>query len=114
MPRKQSKPSGPAPLTSPRTTCPFGGQELKAVELSTGDWQVRGRGWVSTKLFQTEEQALYYFSFNEGLPPAYKTSSQRIEVTHEQLVPEAKDDDVSEQVAQAVKTGEKMVEALTK
>ena len=114
MPRKQSKPSGPVSLTAPRPTCPFSGQELKAVELSTGDWQVRGRGWVSTKLFQTEEQARYYFSFNEGLPPAYKTSSQRIQVTHENLVPEAKDDDVSEQVAQSVKIGEKMVEALTK
>ena len=114
MPRKQSKPAGPVPLGAPRPTCPFGGNALAVVELSTGDWQVRGRGWVSTKLFPTEEQARYYFSFNEGLPPAYKTTLQRIEVTHENLVPEAKDDDVSEQVAQAVKTGEKMVGALTK
>ena len=113
MPRKAT-PKGPVPFKEPRKTCPFSGQDLQVVELSTGAWQVRGKGWVSTRLFQTEEQAYYAFSFNEGLPPDYKTSSQRIEVTHENLVPEAKEDDVSEQVAQAVKTGEKMVEAITK
>ncbi len=106
MPRKKIA----SPFKSPRKTCPFSGQELKVVNLSTGDWQVRGKGWVSTALFQTEEQARYAFSFNEGLPPEYKTSQQRIRVTHENLFPEAVADSVTPEVNKALAAGETFAE----
>jgi len=110
MPRKPSK----RPFAKPRKICPFSGKKLEVVELSTGDWQVRGQGWVSTRLFQTEEQAYYYFSHNEGLPPDYKTRQQRIEVKHKAEFSEAKEDSISADIDSALSTGEKMAEALTK
>lgn len=111
MPRKATTPKA---LSKPRSTCPFSGQPLQAVELSTGDWQVRGQGWVSAQLFQTEEQALYFFSHNEGKAPGYKTTQQRVQVKHDELAPDVKEDSVTEGINQAVATGKRMADEFTK
>ena len=66
-PRKNSKdPQGALVLGMgvPRPLCPFSGDPLQYVEVTTTAaghpvkrWQVRGSGWVSTKLFHSKAEA---------------------------------------------------------
>lgn len=109
MAAKKKKTATSKALDEPRTTCPFGGQPLRFSQVASGEWQVSGRGWVSTRLFQHRELAEKYFSYSDGLPPTFKTSFERIEVTrHETIVPEAAVDGVTPDVDRALKAGAKL------
>lgn len=86
---KALKPSPmlPQPLVSPRATCPFSGRQLEVVPVTTTvaghpvtRYQVRGYGWVGTGLYQTPEQALWFFSHNEGLTPLYPNPFTAVKV----------------------------------
>ena len=65
MPRQAKK----SPEKPSVPTCPFSGNPLDFVQLSNGDWQVRGTGWVSAKLFPFREHAVWFFSHRDGKPP---------------------------------------------
>ena len=80
-------------LSKPRTTCPFTGGALAFVETSSG-WQARGPGWVSTKFYQTEEQAAWAFSHNNGEEPQYQPTWRRIQVIGEREEPVTSPEDV--------------------
>lgn len=56
---------------SPLTACPFTGNLLTVVKLSNGDFQLRGHGWVCTKMFQLESQAWHWASHRNGVAPAF-------------------------------------------
>ena len=58
----------PKKKEGPRTTCPFSGEKLHFVETVAG-WQVRGKGWSSTKFYKTREDAEWEFSHDEGKAP---------------------------------------------
>ena len=92
---------------APRKTCPFSGEELRFVETASG-WQVRGKNWVSTKLFPFRELAEWEFSHAEGAAPSYPNPYQAVKVVGTRMppVPEAADE-----VAGAEKAGAEMADA---
>lgn len=95
------------PLKKPRTTCFRSGKDLEIVQLSTGDWQVRGQGWVSTRLFQLKAQAEYWVSFSGGLPPDFPDPVKRVQVMGERAPTE---DDVTPEVNAALRAGEELAQ----
>ena len=82
----------PRPLSKPRKTCPFSGDDLKVIETSAG-FQVQGNGWISTKFFVDKDRAEWYFSHSGGLPPKYKKPWPDVKVIGEVVpkVPEVSD-----------------------
>lgn len=69
-------------LAKPRQKCPFTGGKILYVETNAG-WQVRASGWISTKFYQTKEQAEWFASHRDGVPPAYTPSWERVRVGKE-------------------------------
>ena len=100
----------PQPLTEPRSVDPFSGAALSFVQLSNGRWQVRGKGWSSTTLYQSREQAEWDFSFNFGVRPAFKSPYPDIQV-RELEPPDTAPADLADR---AIKAGEKLGEELAK
>lgn len=86
----------------PRKLCPFSGKSIEFIE-TAGGWQARGPGWVSSRFYQTKEQAEWDFSFDSGEEPNYQPSWRRIQVgeEREELLPSAMD---------RVRSAEKMIE----
>lgn len=95
-PRKNSATEAkPAGLAVPRAECPFSGNPLLYVpvtSLAAGHpvtkWQARGSGWVSTKLFDSREEAEWFFSHDRGIKPAFKSPYGRVEVIGEREPPD--------------------------
>ena len=100
-----------AGLEAPRALCPFSGEPLQFVRLSNGDWQVRGNGWVSTRLFPFKSQAEYFFSHELGVPPAFPNP---LEVGDERKPPDPAQAEVEASLRAADKFGERAAEILTK
>ena len=70
----------------PRKLCPFSGKPIEFIE-TAGGWQVRGPGWISSRFYQTKEQAEWDFSFDNGDEPAYQPTWKRIQVGEEREEP---------------------------
>jgi hypothetical protein len=103
----------PKALAKPRKVCPFSGDALQFVQVSCGDWQVRGCGWVST-LFQTREQAEYHFSHSLGTPPKFPNPVGRYKI-RERLTPVREvSDDIDASLAAGRQWAEDAVEIMTK
>ena len=88
MAKAKAKVAAPAGLSVPRAECPFSGEPLVFAEVTTlaaghkmPMIQVRGDGWVSTKLFHSRAEAEYFFSRDRGVPPAFPNPVPRIEVS---------------------------------
>lgn len=121
-PRKNSKyPYAPLALglTGPRADCPFSGDPLQYVEVTTTAaghpekrWQVRGSGWVSTKLFNSRAEAEWFFSHDRGVQPIFKSPYAKIEVVGERRPPDPAQGEVERAVADAKGIGDEMVEAI--
>ena len=79
-------PSNNTGLAQPRTTCPFSGTPLSFAETS-GGWQVRGKGWVSTRMYASRELAEWAFSHSEGVPPTYPDPLKPASTVKEELPP---------------------------
>ena len=69
------------PLAEPRVLDQISGKPLEIVELSSGSFQVRGDGWVSTRLFPFRKMAEWWVSHNHGVPPSFPSPYPKIEVT---------------------------------
>ncbi len=82
----------PTRLAKPRKKCPISGEPLVIAELSNGvmdeqRYQVRGLGWVGTKIFPTYETAEWWVSHNGGEPPKFQNPYKRISVTRDENDP---------------------------
>ena len=121
-PRKNSEPAKPGPARAgmrvPRPLCPFSGGPLQYVEVTTTAagypdkrWQVRGSGWVSTKLFHSKAEAEWFFSHDHGVPPAFPSPHARIEVVGERLPPDPAQAEAERAIRDAESVGYGMVEA---
>lgn len=80
----------PVRRAKPRERCPFSGEAIEIVPLATGDFQVRGKGWVSTSLFPTYDIAEWWVSHNEGAVPKFENPFKSAEVTERE--PNANDE----------------------
>lgn len=87
-PKAKSKLFIPESLAEPRVLDPISGKPLEIVELSSGYFQVRGDGWVSTKLFQFKKMAEWWVSHNLGVVPSFPSPYPKIEIT-ERVAPDA-------------------------
>ena len=111
MPRPAKK----SPSKQAVTTCPFSGNPLEIVQLSNGDWQVRGTGWVSAKLFPFREHAVWFFSHRDGKPPAgMKNPYRRVEVVGVREPPDPAQAEVTGAVKDAESIGEALVDEVVK
>lgn len=106
--KAKKKPDGPAPLGAVRTECFVSGRPLEIVKLSNDMWQVRGDGWVSTKLFLFKSYAEYWVSHNLGVPPAWPDPHVKASL-REQPYPEAADE-----VAGLEKAGQQLASDLSR
>lgn len=102
----------------PRKLCPFSGDDLKIVPVTAAaaghlveKFQVRGTGWVSTKLFDSREEAEWVFSHDHGVPPRMKNPYKRVEVVGERLPPDPSMKDVENGVKDALALGESFAKA---
>ena len=89
---------------APRKVCPFSGKPIEFVETAAG-WQARAPGWVSSRFYQTKEQAEWDFSFDAGEEPDYKPSWKRIQVGEESEEPVYS-------VSDRLKSANKMIEEI--
>ena len=111
MPRQAKK----SPEKPSVPTCPFSGNPLDFVQLSNGDWQVRGTGWVSAKLFPFREHAVWFFSHRDGKPPAgMKNPYRAVEVVGVREPPDPAQAEVAAAVKDAESIGEAMVDEVAK
>ena len=78
----------PESLSEPRVLDPISGKPLEIVELSNGNFQVRGDGWVGTRLFQFRNQAVWWVSHNLGVAPSFPSPYPKIEIA-ERVAPDA-------------------------
>lgn len=120
MPTAKAKPkaSATAPAT-PRALCPFSGDPLVFAEVTTlaaghkmPMIQVRGTGWVSTKLFDSRAEAEYFFSHDLGVAPSFPNPRKRVEVVGERRPPERARADVEETLKAASEFGEHAVKLM--
>lgn len=88
----------PVQLAKPRDKCPFSGEELHIVALSDGSvgdsrYQVRGEGWVSTRLFPSIETAQWWASHNLGREPKFQNPYKRVSIGRDADDPYTPDDE---------------------
>ena len=109
-----------AGLEAPRTECPFHGEPLVFAEVTTlaaghkmPMIQVRGTGWVSTKLFNSRAEAEYFFSYERGVPPAFPNPVPRVSVRTIER-PDPAQAEVEASLKAAGRFGEQAVEILEK
>jgi len=117
-PKKATK-VGLLGLPGPRKQCPFSGDELRIVSVATSaaghpvkKFQVRGTGWVSTKLFDSREEAEWFFSHDHGVEPKMKNPYRRVEVVGEVEPPDPAVEDAQRLERHHLKLADDAMEAL--
>lgn len=102
----------------PRKLCPFSGDELKIVGVTAvaaghpvEKFQVRGTGWVSTKLFDSREAAEWFFSHDHGVEPNMVNPHKRVVVVGEIVPPDPSALAVERETKDTLALGEAFAEA---